>query len=80
MQKLYLVMGGELADLTQLTFKKPHDLDVVGIFADYSEAEKVWRAHTQRTVDNAEMRYLVVPLHDHMTKILPSQLCRQVSK
>ena len=37
--------------------------DVVGIFPDYASAEKAWRAAAQRTVDDAEMRYVVVHLH-----------------
>ncbi|MFN5644907.1 MAG: DUF4170 domain-containing protein, partial [Sphingomonadales bacterium] len=38
-------------------------LDVVGIFPNYNEAEEAWRAAAQRTVDDAEMRYVVVHLH-----------------
>ncbi len=36
---------------------------MVGIFPDYASAEKAWRAAAQRTVDDAEMRYVVVHLH-----------------
>ena len=36
---------------------------VVGIFPDYASAEKAWRGAAQRTVDDAEMKYVVVHLH-----------------
>nr|HMP46709.1 DUF4170 domain-containing protein [Sphingopyxis sp.] len=38
-------------------------LDVVGLFPDYKSAEKAWRSAAQRTVDDAEMKYVVVHLH-----------------
>ena len=36
---------------------------MVGIFADYASAEKAWRGAAQRTVDDAEMKFVVVHLH-----------------
>ncbi len=63
MSKLHLVFGGRVADPTTLVFVDPSKLDVVGIFPDYASAEKAWRAAAQRTVDDAEMRYVVVHLH-----------------
>ncbi len=44
-------------------FVDPASLHVVGIFPDYASAEKAWRAEAQRTVDDAEMKYVVVHLH-----------------
>ncbi|MFV1372474.1 DUF4170 domain-containing protein, partial [Klebsiella pneumoniae] len=44
-------------------FQDPTKLDVVGIFPDYASAEKAWRGAAQRTVDDAEMKYVVVHLH-----------------
>ena len=38
-------------------------MDLVGIFPNYEEAEEAWRANAQRTVDDAEMKYVVVHLH-----------------
>jgi hypothetical protein len=38
-------------------------LDIVGMFPDYASAEEAWRAAAQRTVDDAEMKYVVVHLH-----------------
>jgi Domain of unknown function (DUF4170) len=63
MSKLHLVFGGRVADPMTLDFIDPSKLDVVGIFPDYASAEKAWRAAAQRTVDDAEMRYVVVHLH-----------------
>lgn len=61
--KLHLVFGGRVTDPQTLDFKELDKLDIVGIFPDYAEAEEAWRAAAQRTVDDAEMRYVVVHLH-----------------
>lgn len=63
MSKLHLVFGGRVSDPQTLNFQDPSKLDVVGIFPDYAAAEKAWRAAAQRTVDDAEMKYVVVHLH-----------------
>lgn len=63
MSKLHLVFGGRVTDPQTLDFQDPSKLDVVGIFPDYEAAEKAWRGAAQRTVDDAEMRYVVVHLH-----------------
>ena len=63
MSKLHLVFGGRVADPQTLEFADPANLDVVGIFPDYASAEKAWRAAAQRTVDDAEMKFVVVHLH-----------------
>jgi hypothetical protein len=63
MSKLHLVFGGRVTDPQTLDFTDPSQLDVVGIFPDFASAEKAWRAAAQRTVDDAEMRYVVVHLH-----------------
>lgn len=63
MSKLHLVFGGRVTDPMTLDFQDPTKLDVVGIFADYASAEKAWRGAAQRTVDDAEMKYVVVHLH-----------------
>lgn len=63
MSKLHLVFGGRVTDPQTLDFTDPTKLDVVGIFADYAAAEKAWRAAAHRTVDDAEMKYVVVHLH-----------------
>ncbi|MBK6706149.1 MAG: DUF4170 domain-containing protein [Sphingomonadales bacterium] len=61
--KLHLVFGGRVKDPQTLDFCELDKLDIVGIFADYSEAEEAWRSSAQRTVDDAEMKYVVVHLH-----------------
>ena len=63
MSKLHLVFGGRVKDPQTLDFVDPAQLDVVGVFPDYASAEKAWRAAAQRTVDDAEMKYVVVHLH-----------------
>lgn len=63
MSKLHLVFGGRVKDPRTLDFVDPKQLEVVGIFPDYASAEKAWRASAQRTVDDAEMKYVVVHLH-----------------
>jgi len=62
-QLLYLVFGGEVADPSKLEFTDLDNLDIVGIYPDYKKAEEAWRAKAQATVDNAQMRYVVVHLH-----------------
>ncbi|WP_203310803.1 MULTISPECIES: DUF4170 domain-containing protein [Sphingomonas] len=63
MSKLHLVFGGRVTDPRTLDFADPASLEVVGIFPDYASAEKAWRAAAQRTVDDAEMKFVVVHLH-----------------
>ena len=63
MSKLHLVFGGRVKDPRTLDFADPDKLDVVGIFPDYKSAEEAWRAAAQKSVDDAEMRYVVVHLH-----------------
>jgi hypothetical protein len=63
MSKLHLVFGGRVTDPRGLEFENPEALDVVGIFPDYAAAENAWRSAAQRTVDDAQMKYVVVHLH-----------------
>ena len=63
MQKLHLVMGGRVKDPQALEFVDLNAIDLVGIFPDYATAVEAWRGRAQRTVDDAEMRYVVVHLH-----------------
>jgi Domain of unknown function (DUF4170) len=63
MSKLHLVFGGRVNDPRKLDFKDVGALDIVGLFPDYKSAEEAWRSAAQRTVDDAEMRYVVVHLH-----------------
>lgn len=62
-QLLHLVFGGELENLDSVRFRDLSAVDFVGVFPNYAEAEKAWRAKAQATVDNARMRYFIVHLH-----------------
>jgi hypothetical protein len=62
-QLLHLVFGGELKSLDGTEFVDLTKLDIVGIFPNYAEAHRAWKAVAQRTVDNAHMRYFIVHLH-----------------
>lgn len=62
-QLLHLVFGGELEDVSGVSFKDVKDLDIVGIFPDYASARAAWKAKAQATVDSAQTRYFVVHLH-----------------
>lgn len=72
MSKLHLVFGGRVSDPQTLDFEDPEALDVIGIFPDYKSAEDAWRGAAQRTVDDAEMKYVVVHLHRLLEPDLPS--------
>ncbi len=63
MSKLHLVFGGRVEDPRGLDFVDLDTVDVVGLFASYAEAEDAWRAKAQKTVDDAEMKYVIVHLH-----------------
>jgi len=72
MQKLHLVMGGRVTDPRSLEFADLGNLDVVGVYPDYAAAEEAWRANAQRTVDDAEMKYVIVHLHRLLQPDLPT--------
>ncbi|MFA7596387.1 MAG: DUF4170 domain-containing protein [Novosphingobium sp.] len=71
MQLLHLVMGGRVKDPRGLEFADLNDIDLVGVFPSYAQAEDAWRAHAQRTVDDAEMKYVIVHLHKLLEPDLP---------
>nr|WP_210329500.1 DUF4170 domain-containing protein [Methylorubrum zatmanii] len=62
-QKLHLVFGGELEDVSGVRFRDVKDLDIVGVFPDYASAQTAWRSKAQATVDSAQTRYFIVHLH-----------------
>jgi len=62
-QLLHLVFGGELTDLDQITFRDLDKLDIVIIFPNYATAYAAWKAKSQQTVYNAQMRYFIVHMH-----------------
>lgn len=63
MQKLHLVMGGRVKDPRSLEFVDLKELDLVGVYPDFASAQEAWKANAQRTVDDAEMKYVIVHLH-----------------
>ena len=63
MSKLHLVFGGRVSDPRGLDFDDLTSIEIVGVFPDYASAEKAWRAAAQRTVDDAEMKFVVVHMH-----------------
>jgi hypothetical protein len=62
MSKLHLVFGGRVKDPRGLDFDMD-TIDVVGIYDSFAAAEEAWRGKAQASVDDAEMRYVVVHLH-----------------
>ena len=52
-QLLHLVFGGELTSLDTVEFSNLQALDIVGIYPNYAEAYRAWKAAAQRSVDSA---------------------------
>ena len=71
MQKLHLVMGGRVSDPRTLEFTDLQKIDLVGVFPDYASAKDAWRGKAQKTVDDAEMRYVIVHLHRLLEPDMP---------
>ncbi len=62
MSKLHLVFGGRVKDPRGLDFDLD-SIDLVGLYGSYADAEEAWRGKAQRTVDDAEVKYVIVHLH-----------------
>lgn len=60
---LHLVFGGEVRDPQGLDFLSTEQLEIVGVFPGYAEALQAWRAASQRSVDQANTKYVIVHLH-----------------
>jgi len=63
MSKLHLVFGGRVKDPQGLDFTDLDHIDLVGLYDSYAAAGEAWRGAAQRSVDDAEMKYVVVHLH-----------------
>ena len=63
---LHLVFGGQVKDPQGTDFVDPDNLDIIGIFPNYSTALTAWRSASQAHVDDAEMKYVVVHMHRMM--------------
>ncbi len=62
-QLIHLVFGGELSDVSGVTFKDLAHLDVVGFYPNYAAAFQAWQDKARETIDNAQLRYFIVHLH-----------------
>jgi hypothetical protein len=62
-QLLHLVFGGELKSVDGTEFRDVPSLQIVGIFPNYASAYDAWKSASQKTVDNALMRYFIVHMH-----------------
>ncbi len=60
---MHLVMGGRVSDPQTLEFENLDKIEFVGVYPDFHTAEKAWRGAAQRTVDDAQMKYVIVHLH-----------------
>ena len=72
--KIHLVMGGRVKDPRAVEFVNLSEMDLVGVYADYDTAEDAWRSKAQMTVDDAEMKYVVVHLHKLLEPDLPEDI------
>ncbi|MEO1089841.1 MAG: DUF4170 domain-containing protein [Pseudomonadota bacterium] len=72
-QLLHLVLGGELTDPSSVEFADLEKLDIVGVYPNYAEAERAWRAKAHASVDQANVRYFVVHLHRLLDPDHPEQ-------
>ena len=62
-QLLHLVIGGELANVEQVTFRDLKKVELVGAYPSYADAFAAWKSKAQATVDNALMRYFIIHAH-----------------
>jgi hypothetical protein len=63
MSKLHLVFGGRVRDPQGLDFEDLNKIDFVGLYPSLATATDAWRSASQRSIDDAEMKYVVVHLH-----------------
>jgi hypothetical protein len=62
-QLLHLVIGGEMENFDDVTFKDLNAVDIVGVYPNYATAYDAWKRKAQQTVDSAHTRYFIVHLH-----------------
>jgi hypothetical protein len=65
-------MGGRVSDPQTLDFNDLDKLDLVGVYPSFDDAEEAWRSRAQRTVDDAQMKYVIVHLHKLLEPDLPA--------
>lgn len=66
---LYLVIGGPLGPNGDKKATE-ENTEMVGLYSDYVEAVEAWRSAAMRTIDDAETRYLILPLHKMIEPML----------
>jgi len=64
-------MGGKVRDPQGLEFSDLPGIDLVGVYQDYEAAEEAWRSKARATIDDAEMKYVIVHLHRLLEPELP---------
>ncbi|MCY4543570.1 MAG: DUF4170 domain-containing protein [Rhodobacteraceae bacterium] len=62
-RRLHLVFGGELVDPAASRFRNLDEVEVVGLYPDYDSAYAAWKEASQKSVDNAMMRYFIARLY-----------------
>ncbi|MCY4260273.1 MAG: DUF4170 domain-containing protein [Rhodobacteraceae bacterium] len=77
-KRLHLVFGGELADSEQSRFRNPDDVEIIGLYPDYDSAYAAWKDVSQRTVDNAMIRYFIAHLHRLLDEQQPGSATREI--
>ncbi len=60
----YIVVGGEVDSVDALCrrFRDPAKVEFVGGYTNHQDASNAWRARAQQTVDNAHMRFFIMPV------------------
>lgn len=61
-KSLYVVFGGRVTDTRGRDFVDPKNVDVKGFYENYDEAIDAWRAASQRNVDDAFTKFVIVRL------------------
>ena len=60
---LHLVFGGHVEDPQGVDFTSCDNLDIVGIYPSYKLALDAWRGASQKRVDEADVKYVIVHMH-----------------
>ena len=60
----YLVLGGHLKELNHRSkeFTDVTQVQFVGGYETWAQARDAWKAHSWMNVDNAHMRFFIVPV------------------
>ena len=66
-------MGGRVSDPQGLDFVNLEAMDLVGVYADYAAAEEIWSSKARATLDDAEMKYVIVHLHRLLEPAIKNQ-------